>query len=106
MIERLEKEVPVLYEKLIEEEVVIEAVLASPLMTIFSNILTFSEATHVLNMFILEGEKYLVELLLNVMKNMCHVILGYETQFEIQNYMCRKMFKQALKEGKFYPDIQ
>ena len=33
-----------------------EAVLASPLMTLFANLLSFSEATHVLNMFILEGE--------------------------------------------------
>jgi hypothetical protein len=70
LIERLMNEVPDLYEKLIEHEVVLEAVLASPLMTLFSNLLTFSEATHVLNMFILEGEAYIMELLMNIMRNM------------------------------------
>jgi hypothetical protein len=45
-------------------------VLAGPLMTLFSNILNFSEATHVLNMFILDGEKYMCDLLVNIYKNM------------------------------------
>lgn len=75
LIERLMNEVPELYEKFIEHEVVLEAVLASPLMTLFSNLLTFSEATHVLNMFILEGESYIVELLMNIMKNMSPEII-------------------------------
>lgn len=68
-MERLETEVPVLYECFLQHEVVLEAVLASPLMTLFSNLLTFSEATHVMNMFILEGEEYIVELLINIMRN-------------------------------------
>lgn len=39
-------------------------------MTLFSNILNFSEATHVLNMFILDGENYMMKLLINIFKNM------------------------------------
>lgn len=56
-------------------DVVLEAVLASPLMTLFSNLLTFSEATHVLNMFILDGESYIIDLLMNIMKNMAFEVL-------------------------------
>ena len=54
-----------------------EAVMASPLMTLFTNMLTFSEATHVLNMFILEGEPFIIELIVNVMKNMKDEILKF-----------------------------
>ena len=79
MMERLEIEVPVLYETLMEHEVVLEAVLASPLMTLFSNLLTFSEATHVMNMFILEGEEYIVDLLIHIMKIMTPNIVTYNS---------------------------
>ena len=92
LTEKIEVEIPVLYETLIEHEVVLEAVFASPLMTLFANLLTFSEATHVLNMFILEGESFIVDLLMNIMKNMTMEILKFNSQFDIQQYMSRKMF--------------
>ena len=82
--ERIEAEIPVLHELFVEHEVVLEAVFASPLMTLFANILTFSEATHVLNMFILEGENFIVSLILNVLKNMTMEILKFDSQFDIQ----------------------
>ena len=96
LTERIEVEIPVLYETLIQHEVVLEAVFASPLMTLFANLLTFSEATHVLNMFILEGEQFIVDLLMNILKNMTMEILKFDSQFEIQQYMSRKMFIQAI----------
>jgi len=79
LIERIEVEIPVLYSTLIEHEVVLEAVFASPLMTLFANMLTFSEATHVLNMFILEGEVFIIDILMNVLKNMTPEILKHNS---------------------------
>lgn len=93
IFERLEIEAPELFKKLNEHEIVLEAILASPLMTLFTNLLTFSEATHVLNMFILEGESYIIELLVTIMKNMTPNIVDLDSQFEIQQYMSKEMFE-------------
>ena len=75
-------------------------------MTLFSNLLTFSEATHVMNMFILEGETYIVELLLHIMKKMALNIVNLNSQFDIQQYMSKQMFDDAMRSGNFYPDIE
>jgi len=90
--ERMEMELPYLYDKLKDQEVILEAVLSSPLMTLFSNVLSFSEATHVLNMFILDGESFIVDVLMNVMKNMGPHILKMDDYGEIFEYMRKGMY--------------
>lgn len=72
-------------------------------MTLFANTLSFAESTHVLNMFILEGECMIVDLILNIYKNMTPDILAKKDQFEIQAYMSKTIYDQAMAEGKFYP---
>ena len=39
-------------------------------MTLFASNTSFSESTHILNMFMLDGEKFIVDTILNVYKNM------------------------------------
>ena len=53
LMNRLEKDLPALHSHLFEHQIYLEVLLASPLMTIFSNMLDIAEATHVLSMFIL-----------------------------------------------------
>jgi len=88
----MEAELPYLYDKLKDKEVILEAVLSSPLMTLFSNVLSFSEATHVLNMFILDGESFIVDVLMNVMKHMGPRILKMDDYGEIFEYMRKGMY--------------
>jgi hypothetical protein len=99
---RIENELPNLHEHLSKNEVYLEVLLASPLMTIFTNLLSFSEATHILNLFILDGESFIVELILNIYRNMLPEVLKIEDQFEIQAFMSKEIFEDALMQNKFY----
>ena len=92
----IEKELPEMYEHLTKNEIYLEVLLASPLMTIFANLVSFSEATHIINMFILDGEQFIVDLVMNIYKNMMPEVLKITDQFEIQAYMSKDIFDDAL----------
>ena len=55
-MDRIQNEIPLLYEHLNKNEICLEILLSSPLMTLFSNIMSFSESTHIMNMYMLDGE--------------------------------------------------
>jgi len=57
--------------------------------------------THILNCFILEGENYLMGLIMNILKSMRAHLLSFKDQFELQAYMNKTMF-DALDCSKFY----
>jgi len=59
-----------LHEHLLDHQILLEVVLAGPLMTLFANTTCFSVTTHILNCFILDGENYLLELIMNILKSM------------------------------------
>ena len=86
---RIENELPVLHSHLFEYQVFLEVLLASPLMTLFSNMLNFQESTHIMNLFILDGEKFIMDLIMNVYKNMTPEVLKLTDNFEIQAYMSK-----------------
>jgi hypothetical protein len=69
-MDRIESEVPDLFQVLEENEICLEVLLASPLMTLFANLLNFSEVTHIFNMFMLDGETFIMDLIMNVYQNM------------------------------------
>ena len=102
IMDRVAKEAPELFAHFFEYQILLEIILAGPLMTLFGNITGFNDSTHCLNMFILDGEKFMVELILNVFKNMAAQIISLKDSFEIQAYLCKDVFEQALKEDKFY----
>ena len=53
-MDRIQNEIPLLYEHLNKNEICLEILLSSPLMTLFSNIMSFSESTHIMNMYMLQ----------------------------------------------------
>jgi len=61
----------------------LEITLASPLMTLFSNQLSFSESTHILNLFILDGEPFLLDLFSNIIIQMKDEIMKMDDLFEL-----------------------
>ena len=69
-MDRIESEIPDLFQVLQENEICLEVLLASPLMTLFANLLNFGEVTHIFNMFMLDGETFILDLIMNVYKNM------------------------------------
>ena len=78
IMQKIEKELPNLFDHLSKNEIYLEVLLASPLMTIFSNLVSFSEATHIMNLFILDGEQFLIDLIMNIYRNMLPEILKIE----------------------------
>ena len=60
-----------------------EMVLAGPLMTLFANTTNFSITTHIFNCFMLEGEQYILDLVVNIFKSMRSNIMMQNGQFEI-----------------------
>ena len=67
-----------LHAHLFEYQVMLEIALAGPLMTLFTNTANFSVATHVINCFILDGEKYLVDLIVGIYKLKRLTIMSYK----------------------------
>lgn len=67
----------------------LEVLLASPLMTLFSNLLCYSEATHILSMFMLDGEKFIMDLVFRIYQRKEKEILQIKDQFEIQAYLSK-----------------
>jgi hypothetical protein len=70
IMERIEQEAPELHAHLFEYQIYLEIILAGPLMTLFAATTNFSESTHILSMFMLDGESFIVSTILNVYKNM------------------------------------
>ena len=75
LMTRIQKELPDLHSHLFEHQIYLEVLLASPLMTLFSNMLDIAEATHVLSMFILDGESFIMNTIFNIYKNMSPNVL-------------------------------
>lgn len=72
----------VLYTHLVDNEIGLEVALAGPLMTLFSNTANFSISTHVINCFILDGESYMIDLIVGIYILKRTTILSFVDQFE------------------------
>jgi len=66
-------------------------------MTLFCSTLPLSESTHVLNMFILEGEEFLYLIIMNAFRHSEKKILDFDDLFELQQFLQREMLEEALK---------
>jgi len=75
ILERLKQEDPDLHAHLTNYEILLEIFLAGPIMTLFANTANFSQTTHILNMFILDGEEFLIDLIINIYTCMREKIL-------------------------------
>lgn len=52
-------------------------------MTLFGNLLNFTETTHIFNMFMLDGESFIMDLIMNIYNNMKSEIIKRKDEFEI-----------------------
>ena len=102
IMDQIEKRDPALFQHLFEYQIYLEIVLAGPLLTFFSSNLGFSESTHILTNYMLDGEKFILELIVNVFTNMRENILALKDQFEIQQYLSKQIYDDALSAKKFY----
>lgn len=82
-MDRIETEIPDLFAHLQQYEILLEVLLASPFMTLFGNLLNFTEVTHIFNMFMLDGESFIMDLIMNIYNNMKSEIIRRKDEFEI-----------------------
>ena len=102
IMDRLLLEIPRLHAHLFEHQIFLEVMLAGPLMTLFSNLVSFTESTHILTLFILDGESFIMDLIINIYRNIQDKILKMNDSFEIQAYLSKDMFEDALNSNLFY----
>mmetsp|Transcript_2109 Transcript_2109/g.3724 ORF Transcript_2109/g.3724 Transcript_2109/m.3724 type:complete len:249 (-) Transcript_2109:41-787(-) len=96
--ERIKGELPLLHAHLFEHQIIMEVILAGPLFTLFASNVNFSEATHVLNMFILDGKGFVVDLILSILATMQDRIVELDDSFEIQSFMAREMIEAGIEK--------
>lgn len=53
-------------------------------------------------MFMLDGEAYVKDLLVTIYKSVASRIMKMKDQFEIQEYMSKQIFDDAIKQGLLY----
>ena len=74
----------VLYIHLMSRNVVVEAIISNPLLSLFSNVIPNEQALMVLDRFIHFGQSALIEIIKNVLKSMQDKLLRISDQFELQ----------------------
>jgi hypothetical protein len=72
--------------------------LAGPLLTLFASCLSFSDATHVLTCFMLDGEKFVLELLVAIFRSSEKEILEIDDPFELQSFLSKEFIQKAVNE--------
>ena len=84
--------------------IVLEALLSNPFLSLFSNIIPNKGALMVLDRFIHFGQNALIDIVKNIIKTMQHKLLRISDQFELQQYMSRDIYTDAIKQGCFFPE--
>lgn len=77
--------------------VVIEALLSNPFLSLFSNVVPNKQALMVLDRFIHFGQSSLLAIVKNVLKSMQDKLLHMKDQFELQQYLAKQIYMDAIK---------
>ena len=93
----------VLYTHFESKNVALEALLANPFLTLFSNVIPMEPALKVLDRFIHFGQKILLEMTKSILKNQEGRLLQLCDDFELQHYLCRQVFLDAIDDLSFFP---
>ena len=94
----LSKNNPTVYEHLMaEESFTIEVCFTSQIVTLFIYDCAFEEATRIFELFLIDGEQILVDLLVTIIEIKTDQILKLE-ELDLMNYLRRDMITETLKE--------
>lgn len=83
--------------------VILEAQLSSPVMGLFANLLGIEQSLLVLDRFILHGEQGLIKIIKQTFASQKQRILKHKEPFELQIYLARQIYLDAIKEQQFLP---
>ncbi|TNV79491.1 hypothetical protein FGO68_gene4499 [Halteria grandinella] len=96
---------PLIHKALLDHNVILESLLASPLFTIFSNLIPVEQSYQVLERYILDGDEAIHRIF-------HHLFRVYEGEivrmdcWDMQMFLGRKMYERAIDSCKFFPNDQ
>jgi hypothetical protein len=90
--DHLKSKHPKVFRTLNEHNVILESLLASPLLTMFSNLIPLNDALIVLERFMLDGEKAIRDIFVHLFKLYESEIVGMDC-WDIQVYLSRSMYQ-------------
>ena len=94
-----------LYIHLESQKICLEALLSSPFMVLFSNTIPCEHSLRVLDRFIHYGQHTLIAIVKNVFIKMQDKLLKIRDPFDLNRYMSKQMFLDAINEKKFFPKM-
>ena len=87
------------------QKICMEALLSSPFMVLFSNTISCNHALKVLDRFVHYGQRSLIAIVKNVFTKMKDKVLRMRDPFELNQYMSKQMYIDAINENKFFPKM-
>ncbi|CDW82794.1 gtpase-activating protein [Stylonychia lemnae] len=97
----LMKRLPKLDQKLTENQVPLEPLLAAPFITIFANLIEIEDAERALERFMLLGENYVIDTLKNMFTVHKEILMEMDA-WDLQVFIGRKMFQASIENGTFF----
>ncbi len=87
----IQKDLPKLYKHIQNHNLTLEPLIASPFMTLFSNLISVENSLKVLERFILIGEEYIIDTMKSLFKENQVEMLKMD-QWDLQVFIGRKMY--------------
>lgn len=84
----------------------IEALLASPFLTLFANLISIEHSTMVLDRFLLNGQESLMEIIKHLFKHAQEKLSRIGDSFELQMTMKKQIYVDAIESNQFFPPLQ
>lgn len=72
-------------------------------MGLFANMLPLETSLRILDRFVLQGDKALINEIKNVYVSNKAKILAFEEPFDLQVFLSRQIYFETIKEGKMLP---
>ena len=98
----LKKQAPKILKKFKKMKILLEPLIASAFITLFSNTIDVPNATKVMERFMLIGERYIVDTICLVLLNNQAEIRAQTDEFMLQKLLGRTMYQAALEKGTFF----
>ena len=85
--------------------ITLEACLSNPFLSLFSNVIPSQHVLKVLDRFVHFGQKALVQIVKNILKTQQDKLMHIKDQFELQKFLARQIYHEAIQEGNFFPEM-
>lgn len=93
---------PAIHKAILDNNVILESLLASPLFTVFSNLIPLEQSYQVLERYILDGDEAIHKIFHHLFK-INEAEIARMDCWDMQVFLGRKMYEEAIEQCKFFP---